>query len=93
MTPPAKPLTPPVTPSLTPPIVPYKRCPNGTRRNKTTGKCEPKDKKPAVAPEPPMLAPEPPMLAPVSPIVAPVRYKRCPNGTRRNKITGLCEPR
>ena len=20
-----------------------------------------------------------------------VNYKRCPNGTRRNKITGLCE--
>ncbi len=38
-TPSAKPMTPPTPPS---PIVPYKRCPNGTRRNKTTGKCEPK---------------------------------------------------
>ena len=57
---------------------------------------------PTVAPAP-MVAPAP---IPVQPLGAPPGFtprassptlkkkrKRCPNGTRRNKKTGLCEPK
>ena len=54
-----------------------KRCPNGTRKNKITGLCEPiatnsikKEKEP---------------------LKQKTKSKRCPNGTRKNKISGLCE--
>ena len=54
-----------------------KRCPNGTRKNKATGLCEPiitisykKENK---------------ILKQTT------KSKRCPNGTRKNKISGLCE--
>jgi hypothetical protein len=54
-----------------------KRCPNGTRKNKITGNCEPiitnsykKENKP---------------------LKQKTKSKRCPNGTRKNKISGLCE--
>ncbi len=54
-----------------------KRCPNGTRKNKMTGLCEPiittsikKENKP---------------------LKQKTKSKRCPNGTRKNKISGLCE--
>ena len=54
-----------------------KRCPNGTRRNKKTQKCEPKNvtKYSAIEQK------------------SPLRKKRCPNGTRRNKKTQKCEPK
>ena len=58
------------------------RCPNGTRKNKITGLCEPipisfnttnspKSKNKTLKPK--------------------TKSKRCPNGSRRNKISGLCE--
>lgn len=54
-----------------------KRCPNGTRKNKITGLCEPiittsikKENKP---------------------LKQKTKVKRCPNGTRKNKKSGLCE--
>ena len=54
------------------------RCPNGTRRNKTTKLCEPIVKKQSVKKQ----------LIKKS---AVKKLKRCPNGTRRNKITNLCD--
>jgi hypothetical protein len=54
-----------------------KRCPNGTRKNKINGLCEPistnsikKEKEP---------------------LKQKTKSKRCPNGSRKNKISGLCE--
>lgn len=53
-----------------------KRCPNGTRRNKKTKKCEPNNITKSSAFEK----------------KSPLHKKRCPNGTRRNKKTQNCEP-
>jgi hypothetical protein len=53
-----------------------RKCPNGTRRNKKTGECEPR----GVTPSEPHDA-----MGPL-----PVKKPRCPKGTRRNKKTGNC---
>ena len=53
-----------------------KRCPRGTRMNKTTGECEKVRLK---------LIPKPKTPSP------PPKPKRCEKGTRRNKKTGKCE--
>lgn len=62
-----------------------RRCPNGTRRNKKTGECEP------ITMIPTINAPTEPVEVDVS-VPDAVPKKRCPAGTRRNKKTGLCEP-
>jgi hypothetical protein len=54
-----------------------KRCPNGTRKNKITGLCEPIITN-SVKKENKLLKQK-------------TKSKRCSNGTRKNKITGLCE--
>jgi hypothetical protein len=54
------------------------RCPNGTRKNKITGNCEPIITTNSVIKE-------------RNPVKQKTKSKRCPNGTRKNKITGLCE--
>lgn len=54
------------------------RCPNGTRKNKKTGECEPTDK---------MTKPE--TTEPIS--QSAKKSLRCPKGTRKNKKTGECE--
>jgi len=56
------------------------RCPKGTKRNKRTQNCEPKNRRgsPARAASPPRPA-------------ASAKRGRCPNGTRRNKRTQNCE--
>jgi len=53
------------------------RCPNGSRKNKETGNCEPSITN-SVKKE-------------NKPLKQKTKSKRCPNGTRKNKITGLCE--
>lgn len=58
-----------------------KRCPNGTRRNKKTGECEP-TKIVKVQKQQQDKAKE----------ASEKKIKRCPNGTRLNKKTGECEP-
>ena len=59
-----------------------RRCPKGSRRNKSTGTCVPNK------PPPPPPQPQPPQ-----PPQPPPKLKRCPNGTRRNKKTRKCEPK
>jgi hypothetical protein len=54
-----------------------KRCPNGTRKNKISGICEPIITS-AIKKENKLLKQN-------------TKSKRCPNGTRKNKISGLCE--
>jgi hypothetical protein len=54
-----------------------KRCPNGTRKNKVTGLCEPIITNSVIKEN--------------KPLKQKTKSKRCPNGTRKNKITGLCE--
>jgi hypothetical protein len=54
-----------------------KRCPNGTRKNKITGLCEPIINNSVIKEN--------------KPLKQKTKSKRCPNGTRKNKITGLCE--
>jgi hypothetical protein len=76
-----------------------KRCPNGTKRNKKTGNCEPKDK-PLEEPVGQIevefrnfMGEEGPAPKPV-PSSPPQSYqasKRCPNGTRKNNKTGNCD--
>ena len=53
------------------------RCPNGTRKNKITGKCE--------------LIITNSVKKENETSKQKTKSKRCPNGTRKNKITGLCE--
>lgn len=53
------------------------RCPNGTRRNKKTGNCEPTKSKRVSSPTP----------------IVNAKKSRCPKGTQRNKKTGNCEPK
>ena len=57
-----------------------KRCPNGTRRNKKSGLCEPNII---------LNKPTPPEKGV---LFKKEKKPRCPNKTRRNKKTGLCEP-
>ena len=52
-----------------------------------------KGPKTAKAPTPPPKTPTPPPKAPTPPPRANSTRKRCPNGTRRNKNTGNCEPK
>ena len=70
------------------------RCPNGTRRNKVTGKCEAKTKKIAVNQKKRRKV-KLIIVKKLSPKVKTEKSKkerkRCPNGTRRNKKTGNCE--
>jgi hypothetical protein len=54
-----------------------KRCPNGTRKNKTSGLCEPIITNSVIKEN--------------KPLKQKTKSKRCPNGTRKNKISGLCE--
>jgi hypothetical protein len=54
-----------------------KRCPNGTRKNKISGICEPIITN-SIKKENPIVKQK-------------TKSKRCPNGTRKNKISGLCE--
>lgn len=56
------------------------RCPNGTRRNKKTGKCEPTG-----------VASSKSSTTSASSVKAS-KSKRCPKGTRKNKRTGNCDP-
>ena len=83
-----------------------KRCPNGTKRNKKTGNCESKTKPTSPinhsaktvynssASEGP--APKPNSLGQHQPSsnkeTKKKKLPKCPNGTRRNKKTGQCEP-
>ena len=75
-----------------------KRCPKGTRKNKKTGMCEPK----LLAKMDVVSLPSPPLAEPVAPVTRDIgiktsvvtkkdKPKRCPKGTRKNKVTGLCE--
>lgn len=61
------------------------RCPNGTRKNKKTGKCEPTTAASAKA-----------SSTSASSVKASsskaTKSKRCPKGTRKNKRTGNCDP-
>ena len=70
------------------------RCPNGTRRNKVTGKCEAKTKKIAVNQKKRRKV-KLIIVKKLSPKdkteKSKKERKRCPNGTRRNKKTGNCE--
>jgi len=54
-----------------------KRCPNGTRKNKITGLCEP------------IITTS--IKKETEIVKQKTKSKRCPNGTRKNKISGLCE--
>lgn len=56
-----------------------KRCPRGTRRNKKTGLCAPKNVAKAKA------------KAKAKSVTQKTARKRCPRGTRRNRKTGRCE--
>ena len=66
-----------------------KRCPNGTRKNKITGKCEKIGEEPLQEEE----VIEEPLQEEEEDIKSNTtkKLKRCPNGTRRNKKTGECE--
>ena len=72
------------------------RCPNGTRRNKKTGKCEAKTKKIDVKTKRRRKV-KLIIVKKLSPKDKTEKVKkerkRCPNGTRRNKKTGNCEPK
>ena len=69
-------------PTTTPAL--RKRCPNGTRKNRKTGNCQPKGFKDTTI-ENNKSKPKKNTNA------APNSRKRCPNGTRKNKKTGNCE--
>ena len=56
------------------------RCPNGTRKNKKTGACEPIGAKSSSASSAKASSSK------------TTKSKRCPKGTRRNKKTGNCNP-
>ena len=60
--------------------MPTTRCPNGTRKNKKTGDCEPTTKTKSSPKK------ENKKVSSVKNITA-----RCPKGTRKNKKTGNCE--
>ena len=60
---------------------PTKRCPNGTRKNKVTGQCEPTTNSTIINTN----------KTDAKTLKQKTKIKRCPNGTRKNKISGLCE--
>lgn len=63
-----------------------KRCPNGTRKNKKTGNCDPIGLK--------LRKPSPKKPKTPSPKKSTLKTrKRCPKGTRKNKKTGNCDPK
>jgi hypothetical protein len=80
------------------------RCPNGTRRNKKTGLCDPiipkkpenknnDNREPLQAQiQPLQLQGQPQPDQPKNTSKKIKATKKCPNGTRRNKKTGNCEP-
>ncbi len=105
-------------------IIKEKRCPNGTRKNRKTGLCEPIKEKNKILNVPKILksvlkikpilpnanlpnadlpnANLPKVSIPPSNLTPLLKEtiateskehkKRCPNGTRKNRKTGLCEP-
>jgi len=85
-TPPPKDPTPPRNSSK------RKKCPKGSRRNKKTGNCDStaKNKEPTPPHKPP--TPPPNQSRRSSSPRNNSKRKRCPNGTRRNKKTGNCDP-
>ena len=66
------------------------RCPNGTRRNKKTRMCEPKNKQGSPKRPTPREKPAP-QKRPTPREKPATAKKRCQNGMRRNKKTGNCE--
>ena len=79
----------------TPPILNKKRCPNGSRRNKTTGECDkntkPNTENPTIT-DKPKRCPNGSRRNKTTGNCDKITLKRCPNGTRRNQKTGKCEP-
>jgi hypothetical protein len=76
--------------------VKLKRCPNGMMRDKITNECVPKDTKVAKAVKPKTtISPKPKATAKATAKATSPKPKaklaRCPNGTRRNPKTLLCE--
>ena len=71
-----------------------KRCPRGTRRNKKTGNCEP-PKKSSSSKEPsgPKKSSSSKKRNSPPKNTSNSTIKRCPKGSRRNKKTGICEPK
>uniref|UniRef100_A0A6C0LKA9 DNA polymerase beta n=1 Tax=viral metagenome TaxID=1070528 RepID=A0A6C0LKA9_9ZZZZ len=57
-----------------------KRCPNGTRKNKKTGNCDPINRSSTSKSK----------VKTTSPLA--IARKRCPKGSRKNKKTGNCDP-
>ena len=74
----------------TSPALKKKRCPNGSRRNKITGKCD-KNTKPTT--EKLKRCPNGTRRNKITGNCDGNTLKRCPNGTRRNQKTGKCEPK
>ena len=70
--------------------MPRKRCPNGSRRNKKTGRCRKTEKSKQILEKKEILNVA--SLPKHSPKQLTQKRKRCPKGTRKNKKTGLCEP-
>ena len=78
-----------------------KRCPKGMIRNKITNECVPKNAanaanakpkpKPKQTTHPKQTTPPKPKAKPKAKPNAKPKLGRCPNGTRRNPITLLCE--
>ena len=89
-------------------VSPLKRgkCPKGTRKDIVTGNCEPLINKPssslrAIRGSPAKLSSSPrqllsssiaKMAKDTSPVDVPVKRSKCPKGTRKDIVTGNCEP-
>jgi hypothetical protein len=76
--------------------VKLKRCPKGMMRNKITNECVPKDANAAKATnvakaKPKATTPPKPKANPIKAKPIKAKLERCPNGTRRNPKTLLCE--
>ena len=76
--------------------VKLKRCPKGMMRNKITNECVPKDTnanvaKPTKVAKPKPTTPPKPKAKPIKAKPIKAKLERCPNGTRRNPKTLLCE--
>jgi hypothetical protein len=78
--------------------VKLKRCPNGMMRDKITNECVPKDTKVAkavktvkVVKPKTTISPKPKATAKATSPKPKAKLARCPNGTRRNPKTLLCE--
>ena len=84
----------------TPSPVKKEKCPKGTRRNKKTGLCEPYAKSSssssdkAALPKAESKASLPEASLPEAPSDKTKKsLPNCPKGTRRNRRTGICEPK